>query len=77
MLDLICQIGITIFGIAAIFLIAKKNKWGFVLGLISQPFWLITSMVNHQWGVFLLSIVYMFNWIFGIYNWFYKKEAAK
>lgn len=76
MLDLICQIGIIVFGVSAVFLVAKKNKWGFVLGLISQPFWLVTSIVNHQWGVFLLSIVYMFNWVFGIYNWFYKKEPA-
>ncbi len=74
-LDLIAQIGITIFGVSAIILVAKKNKWGFVLGLISQPFWLITSFLNRQWGVLILSSVYVFSWAYGIYNWFYKKEV--
>ena len=74
MWDTISQIGIAIFGISAIILVAKKNKWGFVLGLLSQPFWLITSIVNKQWAVFLLSIIYMGSWILGIHEWFFKKN---
>jgi nicotinamide riboside transporter PnuC len=73
LIDTISQIGITIFGAFAIILVAKKNKWGFVLGLISQPFWLITSILNKQWGIFILTIVYIFSWAFGIYEWFFKK----
>lgn len=73
-LDSIAQIGITIFGVSAILLVARKNKWGFVLGLISQPFWLITSYLNKQWGVFFLSAVYVFSWAYGVYEWFYKKK---
>ncbi|MCX6726185.1 MAG: nicotinamide mononucleotide transporter [Candidatus Shapirobacteria bacterium] len=74
MWDIIAQIGISIFGVAAIILVAKKNKWGFVLGLISQPFWYITSFVNKQWGIFFLTIVYTGSWILGIYEWFFKKK---
>jgi nicotinamide riboside transporter PnuC len=73
-LDLIAQIGISVFGVLAIILVAKKNKWGFVFGLASQPFWLITSYLNKQWGVLLLSVIYIFSWAFGIYEWFYKKD---
>lgn len=73
-LDTIAQIGITIFGVSAIILVARKNKWGFVLGLISQPFWLVTSYLNKQWGVFLLSAVYVFSWAYGIYIWFFKEK---
>jgi len=73
-IDLIAQIGVTIFGVSAIVLVARKNKWGFVLGLISQPFWIITSLINKQWGVLLLSIVYIGSWGYGIYEWFYKKK---
>ncbi len=73
-IDLVAQIGITIFGVSAIILVARKNKWGFVLGLISQPFWIITSLINKQWGVLLLSIVYVGSWGYGIYEWFYKKN---
>ena len=75
--DIIAQVGITIFGVAAIILVAKKNKWGFVLGLISQPFWLITSWINQQWGVFFLSILYAFSWALGIYEWFFKGKKKR
>jgi nicotinamide riboside transporter PnuC len=74
MWDSISQIGITIFGVAAIILVAKKNKRGFVFGLLSQPFWIITSFINKQWGVLFLSIIYIGSWTLGVYEWFYKKE---
>ncbi|MCD4704993.1 nicotinamide mononucleotide transporter family protein [bacterium] len=72
--NLISQIGISFFGVSAIILVAKKNKWGFILGLMSQPFWFITSYINKQWGVFFLSIIYTFSWCLGIYEWFGKKK---
>lgn len=76
-LDAIAQIGIAIFGVTAIILVAKKNKWGFVFGLISQPFWLITSFLNKQWGVFFLSMIYVFSWALGVYEWFFKDKNKK
>jgi len=54
--------------------VARKNKWGFVLGLASQPFWLMTSYLNKQWGVLFLSVIYVFSWAYGVYEWFYKKN---
>ena len=76
-LDLVAQIGITIFGVSAIILVAKKNKWGFVLGIISCPFWFVTAYANKQWGVFFLNIIYTGTWIYGTYNWFHKKEPKQ
>ena len=76
MWDTIAQIGIAIFGITAIILIAKKIKWGFVFGLLSQPFWYITSFLNKQWGVFFLSIVYSCSWLYGVYEWFFKNKKS-
>lgn len=73
-LDTISQIGLSFFGIIAIILVARKNKWGFVFGLASQPFWLLTSYINKQWGVFLLSIIYVFSWGYGLYEWFFKDK---
>ena len=77
MLDTIAQFGIAIFGIAAIILVARKNKWGFVFGLLSQPFFYITSYINKQWGLFTLSLIYTGSWIYGIYMWFFKKPKKK
>ncbi len=77
MWDTISQICIFVFGILGILLVAKKNKWGFVLGLLSQPFWFITSFVHGQWGVFFLSIGYTLSWAYGIYVWFFKDKKKK
>jgi nicotinamide riboside transporter PnuC len=74
MWDLISQIGIAFLGITSIILIARKNKWGFVFGLLAQPFWYITSYINKQWGIFLLSFVYTISWCYGIYEWFFKEK---
>lgn len=73
-LDAIAQIGISIFGVSAIILVARKNKWGFVLGLLSCPFWFITSYINKQWGVLFLNIIYTATWIYGTHKWFHKEE---
>jgi nicotinamide riboside transporter PnuC len=79
MWDIISQICIFVFGVLAIILVAKKNKWGFVFGLISQPFWYITAFAHGQWGIFFLNIGYTLSWSYGIYVWFFKdkKEVIK
>jgi nicotinamide riboside transporter PnuC len=74
MWDIISQIGIFVFGVLGIFLVARKSKWGFVFGLLSQPFWYITAFQNKQWGIFFLNFAYTISWIYGIYVWFFKKE---
>ncbi len=77
MWDTIAQVGIATLGIAAIILVARKNKWGFALGLASQPFWFITAYLNKQWGVFFISIVYAGSWMYGIHKWFFKDNKIK
>ena len=74
MLDKICNIAILAMTPLAVLLISKKIKWGFVVGLISQPFWIITTYINKQWGVLIVSILYLFIWANGIYEWFYKAK---
>lgn len=73
-LDILSQVAIFIFGVLGVVLVARKNKWGFVFGLLVQPFWFITAFLNEQWGVFLVSIVYTASWSYGIYEWFFKNE---
>ena len=71
-LEIITQICIGLFGVLAVILVARKNKWGFVFGLISQPFWLITSLKHKQWGIVILAFVYAFSWGYGVRQWFKK-----
>ena len=68
MIDIICQIMVVILGVPAIFLVGAKKKTGFIIGLLSQPFWIITALINHQPGVFVVSILYAGSWWFGVYN---------
>ena len=75
-LDQISQFALFFLSVSAIILVARKNKWGFVLGLSSQPFWLYTSYANDQWGIFLNSIVFTGTWIYGIYRWFFAEKGV-
>ena len=74
LLGIISQWGIVAFGISAMILVARKNKWGFVLGLLSQPFFIISAIISSQLGLLVLSIAYVFTWSYGIYQWFFKKK---
>lgn len=76
-LDAIAQFGMSTLGAVAIILVSRKNRWGFVFGLASQPFWFATAIINQQWGVFFLSIVYAASWIYGIYEWFFKPTTPQ
>ena len=67
------QVGLLLFGAAAIYLVGLDSsnpyqKWGYVVGLLSQPFWLLSSYKSRQTGIFCLSIFYTYAWIAGIIN---------
>lgn len=74
---MIIQILIFTLSALAMFLITRKESWskyGYIIGLISQPFWLWTSYEHSQWGIFALGIFYCYTWIQGIYNFIVKKR---
>lgn len=77
MLDFVAQIGILMFGTLSLFLVAQNNKWGFVHGLISQVFFITSSVINHQVGVLMLSIMEILLWTYGIYNFFLRRKSTK
>ena len=71
------QIMILIFGCSAIWLVARKEhwrKWGYIIGLLAQPFWFYSSIVNKQWGILILTIFYTYSWAMGIYNYWIKED---
>lgn len=74
---MIDQIGITIFGCSAIWLVGRKEhwkRWGYILGMCSQPFWLWAAVKAEQWGIVLLTFWYTYSWGQGIWNYWIKKE---
>ena len=78
--DVVLQVIIASTGGGAIWLVNQDkpwSKWGSVVGTIGQPFWLYTSYINEQWGIFLLSLFYLYCWCQGIYNNFYRKGKTE
>ena len=62
-LEAFIQTGIVILSCISAWLISSKgswNKWGFVVGLASEPFWFYTTYTHEQWGLF--AICFFFTW---------------
>lgn len=77
MIDIICQVAILIFGATAIWVVGRPESWskyGFILGCCSQPFWIVTSFMNEQWGIFALSLWYSYSWAQGVHTHFFRGE---
>jgi len=49
-----------------------KRKWGFVVMLCTQPFWLITSWRNGQWAVIIITVIYVVSALKGIRSHFWN-----
>jgi hypothetical protein len=72
--DIVLQIAIAVLSFAAIAMVASTgplHRWGFVIGLISQPLWLLATWRARQWGMLVLSVFYFVVWIQGIANRFF------
>lgn len=56
---------------AAITLLSGRSqyaRWGWWLGLASQPFWLVETVRAEQWGMAALSVYYTGVWWIGVRN---------
>lgn len=78
-LDTLAQIGITLFGGTAIYLVGRRTRamrrWGFVCGLISQPCWYLTMAANEQWLMLPVFAFYTYSWISGFINHWLRAPA--
>jgi len=77
-MDVIAQIWIIVFGCSAIWLVGRLEhwkRWGYICGILSQPAWFYTAIVNEQWGIFVLSLFYTYSWMQGTYNYWWKRTS--
>jgi hypothetical protein len=58
-------------------LLGSGSRWGFVIGLATQPFWFYTSFRHRQWGIFIASIFYAFAWAMGVYRNFWGRIVRR
>lgn len=78
MFEIISQIWIAVFGATAVWLVGRLEhwkRWGYVLGLCSQPAWFYTTIKHEQWGILCLSIWYTYSWGQGVYNYFILENS--
>jgi len=76
------QIFIALTGAVAIWLSQQEfnigwKKYACIFGLLSQPFWFYTTLINEQWGIFILSIFYTYSWFLGFKNNWLKDNGQK
>lgn len=69
------QIAIAVLGGLAVLLvnIPTTTRYAVFFGLASQPFWIYSTWVESQWGMFALAWVYAGGWIIGIYHHWIKR----
>lgn len=63
----------------AVWLVARTDKWqrwGYILGLLSEPAWLYGAWKAQQWGVILLVAWYCYSWSCGAWRRFAIRDAA-
>ena len=75
-IDFVCQIVTPILSMTTVYLLTRKDeimKYGYLVGLISQPFWLFTTWYHHQPGLFIAAIFFTCRWSIGVKNYVIKR----
>jgi hypothetical protein len=67
----VTQTVVLVFGGIGFFLIAWKKRIGWWLVLATEPFWLCSTWLLNQWGMFALTIVYTVSCLFAIDREYY------
>lgn len=80
--EIAAQTGIALCGVTAVRLSqdedAQRRRWAPVLGMLGQPFWVVETATNHQWGVLILTLFYAWAWGKGLWNsWVKPWRAAR
>ncbi len=74
------EVMIFVLGAAAVFLLNTNSRWskyGAILGLLSEPFWLLSAWDSQSWGIFAVSVIYTLSYIMGVYNFWFRKTKKK
>lgn len=76
MIELLAQLWIVVFSLAGSHMVARTDKyhrWGFVVLMIGQPGWFVTTWSASQWPLFAMAFYYTWVHFEGIRNRFGEK----
>ena len=73
------EIGILVLGLPAIWFMTYKQflirRWGYLLALLSEVFWIWTCVKHQQWFILASVLVYTFIWGRGFWvHWIQKRD---
>ena len=57
---------VTLMGVWAI---GNKCRWGFLLGVLGEMFWIVYSYHMHSWELGLMSAVFVFVYFRNYWRW--------
>lgn len=67
--------------IPALFLVAQhsfyRRRWGFLLGISAQPFWLYATFSPDTYGMFVVSVFTTGTWFLGVWNHWLHPQPQK
>lgn len=77
-MEIFCEVVIVLTSFVSPWLLGLKDdrrKWGFVVSLCSQPFWILTSIAHKQWGVLIGAFWFGVCGVRGIRNHFTSHDG--
>ena len=82
MIDLLSQLGVTVFGLSALLCMQMHTRrWrriGVVLGLLGQPAWYAQLVIHDQWGMLPVFLGYTLIWVTGFYvQWIRPRKKVR
>lgn len=70
------QLTLAVLSLLALWMLTSDNalmrRWGSVMGLASQPFWLWATLDSEQYGIFFIACVYTARYAYCVRRDFYK-----
>jgi hypothetical protein len=79
LIEAVLQGWITLTACAAIWLLSTNkpySRWGFIVGLLGQPGWLLATWVHGQFGMFVVSLFFTYAYVQGIWEFWIKPQRA-
>lgn len=70
MIGFILQVLTVIASLGTTWLLSKKGyeRWGYLVGFVTIPIWVVMEYYYQQWFYFILNPVYLYIWGKGLIN---------
>lgn len=66
-----------ILGVIGAWLVARKNRWGFMLWIIGNGLWIVFGFINRHWGVVIQFSIFWGLALYGWINWRTENGTSK